>query len=182
MCLGDNARAYTNQTLLLQIALDCGVTAIHPGLVSRTASRAPRPGCCVVEPAGGVWAERLAAGGSSRCRLCLCTLMVRATLYRACPPHTQTCTRTHRYGFLSENDEFCHAVETAGITWLGPRASTMYDFALKHVARSLAAQAGVSRRRPVWPCVPQRLASAVQGAHVDMRAAPPAFCVRRCLC
>ena len=31
ICLGDNARAYTNQALLLQIAMDEGVTAVHPG-------------------------------------------------------------------------------------------------------------------------------------------------------
>ncbi len=53
-----------------------------------------------------------------------------------------------RYGFLSENDEFCSSVEKAGIAWLGPRATTMYDFALKHVARSLAGAAGVSARPP----------------------------------
>jgi urea carboxylase len=26
------------------------------------------------------------------------------------------------YGFLSENEEFCSAVESAGIKWLGPTA------------------------------------------------------------
>jgi urea carboxylase len=31
ICLGDNARSYTNQALLLQIAMDEGVTAVHPG-------------------------------------------------------------------------------------------------------------------------------------------------------
>lgn len=78
VCLGENARAYTNQALLLQIAMDEAVTAIHPG-----------------------------------------------------------------YGFLSENEEFCQAVTDANIAWLGPRAQTMHDFALKHVARSLASAAGV---------------------------------------
>jgi acetyl/propionyl-CoA carboxylase alpha subunit len=48
------------------------------------------------------------------------------------------------YGFLSENEEFCEAVEAAGMAWLGPTAKTMNDFALKHVAREIAKSAGVS--------------------------------------
>jgi urea carboxylase len=48
------------------------------------------------------------------------------------------------YGFLSENEEFCGAVEAAGIKWLGPSAKTLHDFALKHVAREIAEKAGVS--------------------------------------
>jgi urea carboxylase len=48
------------------------------------------------------------------------------------------------YGFLSENEEFCAAVEAAGIAWLGPTAKTLHDFALKHVARKIAEEAGVS--------------------------------------
>lgn len=48
------------------------------------------------------------------------------------------------YGFLSENEEFCAAVEGAGIAWLGPSAKTLHDFALKHVARKIAEAAGVS--------------------------------------
>jgi acetyl/propionyl-CoA carboxylase alpha subunit len=48
------------------------------------------------------------------------------------------------YGFLSENEEFCGAVEAAGIVWLGPSAKTLHDFALKHVAREIAEKAGVS--------------------------------------
>lgn len=48
------------------------------------------------------------------------------------------------YGFLSENEEFCSAVEEAGIMWLGPTAKTLHDFALKHVAREIAEKAGVS--------------------------------------
>jgi pyruvate carboxylase len=47
------------------------------------------------------------------------------------------------YGFLSENEEFCSAVEAAGIAWLGPTAKTLHDFALKHVARRIAEDAGV---------------------------------------
>lgn len=76
--LGKNPRDYTNKEKLLQLALDYGVTAIHPG-----------------------------------------------------------------YGFLSENEEFCGAVEAAGIVWLGPSATTLHSFALKHVAREIAEKAGV---------------------------------------
>lgn len=47
------------------------------------------------------------------------------------------------YGFLSENDEFCEAIEAAGIAWLGPNSTVMRSFALKHVARELAENAGV---------------------------------------
>jgi hypothetical protein len=52
------------------------------------------------------------------------------------------------YGFLSENEEFCAAVEGAGIQWLGPSAQTLHDFALKHVARKIAEAAGVSEGVP----------------------------------
>lgn len=56
----------------------------------------------------------------------------------------QGCTAIHPgYGFLSENVEFCTAINEAGITWLGPNPKTMEDFALKHVARGLAHDAGV---------------------------------------
>lgn len=56
------------------------------------------------------------------------------------------------YGFLSENEEFCEAVEAAGIAWLGPTAKTLHDFALKHVARKIAEEAGVSEGCVCW-CV-----------------------------
>jgi urea carboxylase len=47
------------------------------------------------------------------------------------------------YGFLSESPEFVEAVEAAGLAWLGPRAETMKDFALKHVAKDIAVAANV---------------------------------------
>lgn len=47
------------------------------------------------------------------------------------------------YGFLSENAEFAEACESAGIVFIGPRASHMRQFGLKHAARELAEQAGV---------------------------------------
>jgi urea carboxylase len=61
------------------------------------------------------------------------------------------------YGFLSENEEFCGSVEAAGIAWLGPTAKTLHDFALKHVARKIAEEAGVSRglRVPLFAVGPR---------------------------
>jgi urea carboxylase len=47
------------------------------------------------------------------------------------------------YGFLSESPDFAVAVSAAGMQWLGPRAETMRDFALKHVAKGMAVKAGV---------------------------------------
>lgn len=37
-------------------------------------------------------------------------------------------------------------MEAAGIAWLGPTAKTLHDFALKHVARQIAEEAGVSKQ------------------------------------
>lgn len=51
------------------------------------------------------------------------------------------------YGFLSENEDFCQAVTSAGVIWLGPTAKTMHDFALKHVAKELAENAEVRERK-----------------------------------
>lgn len=55
------------------------------------------------------------------------------------------------YGFLSESPEFVSAVEAAGLVWLGPRAATMKEFALKHVAkeRAIAADVPVLSGSPV---------------------------------
>jgi urea carboxylase len=47
------------------------------------------------------------------------------------------------YGFLSENPEFAQACEENGITFIGPTASQIEDFGLKHKARELAIAAGV---------------------------------------
>ena len=47
------------------------------------------------------------------------------------------------YGFLSESAEMVAAVEAAGLTWLGPTAASIRDFALKHVAKDMAVAAGV---------------------------------------
>ncbi|CAL1694912.1 unnamed protein product [Somion occarium] len=51
------------------------------------------------------------------------------------------------YGFLSENAGFARLLDRHGITLLGPRAQTIEDMGLKHLARDLAIQAGV----PVVP-------------------------------
>ncbi|TXD37675.1 acetyl-CoA carboxylase biotin carboxylase subunit [Lujinxingia vulgaris] len=51
------------------------------------------------------------------------------------------------YGLLSENSEFVHAVEAAGITFIGPRAEVMELMGDKARAREFAQKAGV----PVVP-------------------------------
>lgn len=47
------------------------------------------------------------------------------------------------YGFLSESAEFAEACEQAGIAFIGPTATQIREFGLKHRARELAAQAQV---------------------------------------
>lgn len=47
------------------------------------------------------------------------------------------------YGFLSENAAFAEACEAAGIAFIGPTASQMRQFGLKHTARELATQSHV---------------------------------------
>lgn len=67
------------------------------------------------------------------------------------------------YGFLSENTQFAAAVEDAGMVFVGPSPTTIEAFGLKHIARSLAVQAGV----PVVPGTPglvESEASAVEDA------------------
>ncbi len=78
------------------------------------------------------------------------------------------------YGFLSENEEFCDAIESAGIAWLGPTAKTMQDFALKHVARELAKAAGVRAQTAT-----RQLSSAVHDCLKQRAAALSAVCAKR---
>ena len=47
------------------------------------------------------------------------------------------------YGFLSENADFAAACESAGIAFIGPTATQMRQFGLKHTARELAEKAGL---------------------------------------
>src|SRR5688500_18988384 len=51
------------------------------------------------------------------------------------------------YGFLSENPEFVDAVESAGLTFIGPSAASIRAMGLKDAAKALMAEAGV----PVVP-------------------------------
>src|SRR5258707_2877194 len=47
------------------------------------------------------------------------------------------------YGFLSENADFADHCESAGIRFVGPTPEQIKSFGLKHIARELAAKAGV---------------------------------------
>lgn len=47
------------------------------------------------------------------------------------------------YGFLSENAKFASLVVEAGITWLGPRPSTILKMGIKHEARQVALGTGI---------------------------------------
>src|SRR5258707_4233602 len=47
------------------------------------------------------------------------------------------------YGFLSENADFADQCESAGIRFVGPTPEQIKSFGLKHIARELAAKAGV---------------------------------------
>ena len=51
------------------------------------------------------------------------------------------------YGFLSENPDFVEAVETAGLSFIGPPASAIRAMGLKDAAKALMVEAGV----PVVP-------------------------------
>lgn len=44
------------------------------------------------------------------------------------------------YGFLSENADFCRALEARGVAFIGPTPEQMTAFGLKHEARALAEQ------------------------------------------
>ena len=48
------------------------------------------------------------------------------------------------YGFLSENADFAASLEANGVAFIGPRAEHIRRFGLKHEARTLAREAGVS--------------------------------------
>jgi urea carboxylase len=48
------------------------------------------------------------------------------------------------YGFLSENADFATACEAAGIIFIGPTPSQLVQFGLKHTARSIAADNGIT--------------------------------------
>ncbi|BCY14972.1 biotin carboxylase N-terminal domain-containing protein [Actinoplanes sp. L3-i22] len=60
------------------------------------------------------------------------------------------------YGFLSENAEFAEAVETAGLTWIGPSPQAIRDLGDKVTARHIAQRAGA----PLVPGTPDPVANA----------------------
>jgi biotin carboxylase len=76
------------------------------------------------------------------------------------------------YGFLSESKDFVAAVEGAGMQWLGPGAKTISEFALKHVAKKIATDAGV----PIVEGSP--LVTTLDGVHGTCASAP----MRSCRC
>jgi 3-methylcrotonyl-CoA carboxylase alpha subunit len=86
--------------------------------------------------------ERVALGGSaaaeSYLRVDTVLAAARATGADAIHPG---------YGFLSENENFAVAVESAGLTWVGPTPASIADMGDKERARLLARAAGV----PVLP-------------------------------
>lgn len=51
------------------------------------------------------------------------------------------------YGFLSENEHFARAIETAGLSWIGPPASAINSMGSKSASKIIMEGAGV-------PCVP----------------------------
>lgn len=59
------------------------------------------------------------------------------------------------YGFLSENADFAHQVHESGMIWLGPQPEIIREMGVKHVARTIAVNAGI----PVLPGSPGLLRS-----------------------
>ena len=47
------------------------------------------------------------------------------------------------YGFLSENEDFCHACDAAGIVFIGPPVSAIHAMGSKSEAKKLMEKAGV---------------------------------------
>jgi propionyl-CoA carboxylase alpha chain len=48
------------------------------------------------------------------------------------------------YGFLSENSEFCHSIESEGVAFLGPPTSAIQDMGDKIRSKVIAEEAGVN--------------------------------------
>ena len=72
------------------------------------------------------------------------------------------------YGFLSENEDFAHACEAAGIVFIGPPVDAIAAMGSKAAAKALmrggrAARARLSRRRRTRPtCIAKPTRSAIR--------------------
>ena len=67
------------------------------------------------------------------------------------------------YGFLSENPDFVQAVETAGLTFIGPSAQAIRQMGLKDAAKRLMHAAGV-------PVVPGYMGEDQDPGHLEVEA------------
>jgi propionyl-CoA carboxylase alpha chain len=67
------------------------------------------------------------------------------------------------YGFLSEDAGFARAVQSAGLTWIGPPADAIEAMGSKIISKKLAAEAGV-------PVLPELTPEAISGYPVLVKA------------
>jgi propionyl-CoA carboxylase alpha chain len=67
------------------------------------------------------------------------------------------------YGFLSEDAGFARAVQSAGLTWVGPPADAIEAMGSKIISKKLAAEAGV-------PVLPELTPEAISGYPVLVKA------------
>ncbi len=78
------------------------------------------------------------------------------------------------YGFLSENAQFAHELEAAGITFVGPDSATVAALGDKSKARALAAQCGIALPRgsdgPVTLLEARAFLEALDGAPLIIKA------------
>jgi urea carboxylase len=68
--------------------------------------------------------------------------LLSASIISICKHHRVTMVHPG-YGILSENGNFAHSAEAAGMIWLGPQPYIIRTMGLKHEARVFAANAGL---------------------------------------